>query len=214
MERSRVAPGETGEGIVVDDNPESEKAKRGRFRRLLRPMAILTAVGAIVAVAAGTIGLIFQFEPGWAPCIGGANVTFDEAAVYPGMTYVRYLRLVQQLSVPPALVKGGAYSPVPGTVVLPTFNVTNLRDRTIAIFGSVVGVDASGAITKAVPLDFQRPFDEETLSSCSTTLGSSWFIPSLPHGRYRAVLEVYPVNHDGLSRGSRLALFETDSFLS
>jgi hypothetical protein len=188
---------------MSDEGAEEPAAKSRRFRFSL--MAILTATGVIIAAAGGGVALLFQFEPNFAPCIGGANATFTGAPVYPHFLRRVFLEQFQHASSAQAKMLPNEI----GAAVLYTFKADNLRGDDLVVDYTLVRVDKQGTITGVVPGEVVAEAQKFSANSCSETFGQQLFVQTPGQGRYRIVLDLYPLTN---RVSGRLALYESPPF--
>jgi hypothetical protein len=145
----------------------------------------LGAVATIVAVAGGTVALLFTLEPSLKPCFGETRVDVT-AVVFPehlggaSLASIRY-----------------------------TLTTDGLRGKPLLVRYSLFRVDGSGSPTSVVPGQNRLKTDGITPDGCSAQTGYDLPVPIPGPGRYRVLLEVF---RNSARTKNRLALTETATF--
>lgn len=189
-----------------DDDAASEADPPARSGRKWSFTATLAIATSAIALAAGGIGLLFKIDPAAEPCIGGASANFVDGPVFPE-TRGEYGTVSDQSE-----YQGDSV----GAEVRATVNVNNLRGQAIAIYYTLLGVGAGGAIDQVVGDVDQNGARTQIANSCTWRGGFDVFVepPSglKPRKRYRIVLELFQCPRQQKTGANRLALFETPEF--
>ncbi len=168
----------------------------------------LTTAGALVAVVAGTVGILFQVDPRLSPCLGGRNATFTGAPVFPQYPYQRYL-----IDLGYSQAVASTYPNWNGAEVRYSYEANDLRGDELVLRVTLVKLAKDGTIA-SVDTDVldQRDLAMEemfTPEQCSQAGGKTFWL-RLPagRGRYEMILELYV----GLGYTDRVALGQTPVF--
>jgi hypothetical protein len=182
---------------VSDSSEETSRVKK-----------VAGALAGLIAVAAATVGVLFQVDPRLAPCLGGTGATFTGALVLPHYSYLTYLMDSNN----PRASKGKVYAGVFGAEVRFSYHADDLRGESLTLRATLVTVGPSGTINRVAPASDNLTFPSlPAPRECSQGAGNVAFvdiISSNPRQRYRVVLELYL--GDGFT--DRLALAETSAF--
>jgi hypothetical protein len=176
------------------------------------PVKVITAAGVLIAAVAGGVGLIFQFEPSWAPCLGGSSASFTAAPVFPNVTAGHFASMS---GATPAEIKNDANAR--GAEVRFLYTTQSLRGDSLYLYATLVTVSPHGSATGIEPSLDEVQELKLVPDSCTESGGYDVFVP-IPHAgrRYRIVLELYRgVRVKALDQFQpRLALIETPVFQS
>lgn len=160
------------------------------------PLKIVTAAGVAIAAVAGGLGLLFQVEPSWEPCLGGSSASFTAAPVFPNVTYSHFLQY--NVGATPASVEAVPNRGVRGAEVRFLYTAKSLRGDPLWLYATLVTVSPDGSVTGIDPtLDEFYEF-KIVPNACTESGGYDVFVQPIPNTRqhYRIVLELY--------RGERL----------
>lgn len=199
-------PGRNGDESTGHDTgtPMHSEAPARRFRRSAPKLAAFVA--GTVTVLATAIAVVFQIDPGLAPCLGGRAASFTGAPVFPHYPYRRFL---QDKGLNPS-----GYPNVMGAEVRYSYRVDDLRDQLLVLRMTLVSIARDGTIQTAdtSQVDGNDLFEVQTVKpqQCSEGGGNTFFahIPPGTRGRFQIYLELYL--GDGYS--DRIALGHTPTF--
>lgn len=169
-----------------------------------RAKHVLATIGALLAVAATAVGLVFTLAPDLKPCLGDTSATFTGAPVFPQVRFrdhlIRTGARTADVAKEPNLL---------GAEVRFSYTTSGLRNKKLTITWSLISIERDGTLGQVVPGQDRALAMTVTPDACSEGGGKDLFlqIPD-PGKRYRVVLELY--RSGGLE--DRLALTETVPF--
>lgn len=187
-------------GAAGTEEPHHEPRFRLTFGRLV------AAATAAVALIAAAVGLLFQVDPGLAPCLGGPHASFTGAPVFPHYSYHQFLTDMGQ--------SPNGYANFIGAEVRYSYEVQDLRGQTLVLRATLVRLAKDGTVAAADtnPLDANDLFEEQTVkpTQCSQGGGNTVFahVPAGAQGRFQIYLELYI----GTGYSDRIALGQTPVF--
>ena len=167
---------------------------------------LVAAATAAVTLIAAVVTLVFQVDPGIAPCLGGRNASFTGAPVFPRYPYPRFLADLGQ--------NPAGYPDIMGAEVRYSFEVDDLRRQTLVLYYTLVSIARDGTIASVDTnaLDHNDLFRVQTIrpDQCSQGGGRTFFahLPAGAHGHYEIYLELYR----GPGYADRIALGHTPVF--
>jgi hypothetical protein len=202
--RDRGATSDDGDdgGTPGEDSASQDAAAAGgRFGRSV------ATVGAVLALAATGIGVLFKVDPRIAPCLGGRNASFTGAPVFPHYGYQQFLQDRGRTD-----TRG--YPNIQGAEVRYSYRVDDLRGQRLVLRVTLVSVNRDGSIrgvdTNAIDKNDLFVEDSFVPDQCSQAGGGTFFahMPIDARGRYEIVLELFI----GMSLDQRVALGQTPQF--
>lgn len=188
-------------GTPGPDSASPDGAGGGRFGRSV------AIVGAVLAVAATGIGVLFKVDPRLAPCLGGRDASFTGAPVFPHYGYRQFLQDRGRTD-----TRG--YPNIHGAEVRYSYRVDDLRGQRLVLRVTLVSVNRDGSIAGADTnaIDKNDLFVEDSFvpDQCSQAGGGTFFahMPIEARGRYEIILELFI----GMSLDQRVALGQTPQF--
>jgi hypothetical protein len=190
------------DGGAPDEGGSSEgKARGGGFGKTV------ATVGAILAVVAAAIGILFKVDPGFAPCLQGRDASFTGAPVFPHYGYRQFLKDRGQTDTQ-------RFPSVRGAEVRYSYQVDDLRGQRLVLRVTMVSVNHDGSIraadTSAIDQNDLFVADSFTPDECSQAGGGTFFahMPLQAKGRYEIILELFI----GMALNHRIALGQTPDF--
>ncbi len=176
-----------------------------------RTARLLGLAGVAIGVIAGTITLLFQVDPGLAPCLGGADASFTGAPVFPHVSDYQYLL---QAGLSGSALATASQTP-DGAIVSFSYHLSDLRGANIVVRYSLLTVERDGTVG---PLAVSETgVQDENIDTaiqpdaCEVNGGMDLFV-ELPRGstrqNYKVVLELYR----GMGYDERMALTQTEQF--
>jgi hypothetical protein len=194
--------GESDDGTASDQDSKGDGgAGGGTLRRTV------ATVGAVLAVVAAAIGILFKVDPRIAPCLGGRDASFTGAPVFPHYGYRQFLKDRGQ-----ADTRG--FPNVQGAEVRYSYQVDDLRSQRLVLRVTMVSVNHDGSIrsadTSAIDQNDLFVADAFTPDQCSQAGGGTFFahMPLQAKGRYEIILELFV----GMGLNHRVALGQTPEF--
>ena len=169
-----------------------------------RAKRVLAAVGVLVSVAAGAVGLLFTLKPDLKPCLGETSASFTGAPVVPNVRYRDHLIRKgveeEQAAQEPNLL---------GAEIRFSYQTAGLRGVELTVTWSLIAIERDGSLGAVVKNQDRSLAMTIRPESCTESGGHDLFIHIRgPPKRYRAVLELYRE----ANFVDRLALAETDLF--
>jgi hypothetical protein len=184
-----------------DSASQDGAAAGGRFGRSV------ATVGAVLALAATGIGVLFKVDPRVAPCLGGRHASFTGAPVFPHYGYRQFLQDRGRTDTQ-------GYPNIQGAEVRYSYRVDDLRGQRLVLRVTLVRVNRDGSIrgvdTNAIDKNDLFVEDSFVPDQCSQAGGGTFFahMPIDARGRYEIVLELFI----GMSLDQRVALGQTPQF--
>ena len=167
----------------------------------------VATAGAVLAVVAAAIGIVFKVDPRIAPCLGGRDASFTGAPVFPHYGYRQFLKDRGQ-------VDTRGFPNVQGAEVRYSYQVDDLRSQRLVLRVTMVSVNHDGSIrsadTSAIDQNDLFVADTFTPDQCSQAGGGTFFahMPLEAKGRYEIILELFI----GMGLNHRVALGQTPEF--
>jgi hypothetical protein len=182
-------------------------ASRGNDRKpRIKFGSAIAAITAVIAAIAGIVALLFQIDPGLAPCLGSREAHFTGAPVFPNYPFKQFLADIGHATV--------GYKNLAGAEVRYTYEASDLRGELLVLRATLVKIGRDGGIvatfTNATAYANQLPEAQDTPARCSQSVGSAlWvLVPPEARGRLRIILELFA----GTGRQDRVALGATPIF--
>jgi hypothetical protein len=166
---------------------------------------VVGLVGLVISVVAGAVALLFTLEPDLKPCIGGAEVSFTGAPIFPNTPLHTNL---EHTNTPRSAIQQAPDDI--GAEVRFSFRASGLRGELLKVQYSLVRVERDGTLGRVDPEQDRAEGLAFKPDTCSEVEGGDLFVmtPPDPRHRYRVVLELYR----GDDFTQRLALTETATF--
>lgn len=135
------APGRNGsDASETDVVPSQSGDAGGRWFRSTLPKLATFIVG-LITLAGTAVAVLFQVDPGIAPCLSGRHASFTGAPVFPHYPYRRFL---EDEGLDPR-----GYPNVQGAEVRYSYRVDNLRGQVLVLRMTLVGIARDGTIRAA-----------------------------------------------------------------
>lgn len=196
----------SGAGLPGSGERQSGAEKIDRKRRFRLNSGVTTAA-AVVAVIGGIVTLLFQVDPGLAPCLSSRQADFTGAPAFPQYPYTQFLADLGHAT--------SGYPNLPGVEVRYSYEAKDLRGQLVGLRATLVSVDRDGNVTNTYPAataDYavdnirgQRTFTPDKCSQFGG--GVLWILVPDEARRHhlRIILELFA----GTGAGNRVALTET-----
>jgi hypothetical protein len=192
---------------VTESQSEAAGGERDAdSKRRLKLSGGVGTVAAIVAAVGGLVALLFQVDPGLAPCLGSRQASFTGAPVFPHYSYKQYLSDIGR--------NPSGYPNPYGVEIRYSYQANDLRGHLLVLRATLVRVGRSGEIiatyTSPTANENLRPVTDFTPEHCSQGSGNAFFVlvPPEARGRLEIILELF----NGPGRQDRVALGQTPSF--
>jgi hypothetical protein len=162
------------------------------------------ALAGLVAFLVAATGLLFAVDPSASPCLSATDAAFTGAPVFPGTTYVQYIKDLGYAPTSAERHYGSGYE------VRYSIHTEGLRGDSLYLYTTLVKINRDGTIERVIPDQDLKPRVEDTPNECGWTEGSAFLVQTRlqRNGRYRFVLELY----EGRAFRTRVALTETPTF--
>jgi hypothetical protein len=200
--------GDAGEAPENSPPTTVDGPPRRGWRFHVKVGAIITAVAAIIAALGTIVALLFQVDPGLAPCLGGREAHFTGAPVFPQYPYRSYLSDIGHPT--------RGYANPKGVEVRVSYQAGNLRGQRLVLRATLVRIGPGGEVsstytapTAASDIQFDPNARNFTPDKCSQVGGGAfWLLPPSTGGRWEFILELFA----GTNRADRLTLGHTAVF--
>jgi hypothetical protein len=200
--------GDAGEAPENSSPTTVDGSSRRGWRSHVKVGAIIAGGAAIIAALGTIVALVFQVDPGLAPCLGGREAHFTGAPVFPQYPYRSYLADIGHST--------SGYPTIKGVEVRVSYQAGNLRGQRLVLRATLVRIGPGGEITGtytaataggSIPPD--PTLTNYTPDKCSQLAsGALWVLPPPTGGRWEFILELLAGNY----RAARLTLGHTAVF--